>query len=69
MIKLRETLDKQVAKREKNQSIVSYAMDFFNAVGIHNDTFMVVMVNSRKWSSSGKLVRPPEDHPNIVDDV
>eukprot|EP00965_Chrysotila_dentata_P024858 824290-Pleurochrysis_carterae.AAC.1 len=40
--KLREALDKQVAKREKNQSIVSYAIDFLNAVGVHNDTIMVV---------------------------
>eukprot|EP00965_Chrysotila_dentata_P072557 2397669-Pleurochrysis_carterae.AAC.1 len=31
-----------VAKREKNQSIVSYAMEFLNAVGVHNDTIMVV---------------------------
>eukprot|EP00965_Chrysotila_dentata_P056449 1873278-Pleurochrysis_carterae.AAC.1 len=40
--KLRETLDEQIAKREKDQSIVSYAMSFLNAVGIHNDTIMVV---------------------------
>eukprot|EP00965_Chrysotila_dentata_P065492 2170450-Pleurochrysis_carterae.AAC.1 len=40
--KLRETLDKQIAKHEKDQSVVSYVMDFFNAVGIHNDTIMVV---------------------------
>eukprot|EP00965_Chrysotila_dentata_P020313 673080-Pleurochrysis_carterae.AAC.1 len=39
---LREALDKQVSKREKNQSIVSYAMDFLNAVDVHNDTIMVV---------------------------
>eukprot|EP00965_Chrysotila_dentata_P072561 2397740-Pleurochrysis_carterae.AAC.1 len=38
--KLREALDKQVAKRKKNQSIGSYAMDFLNAVGVHNDTIM-----------------------------
>eukprot|EP00965_Chrysotila_dentata_P054643 1814195-Pleurochrysis_carterae.AAC.1 len=31
--KLREALDKQGAKREKNQSIVSYAMDSLNAFG------------------------------------
>eukprot|EP00965_Chrysotila_dentata_P103280 3409031-Pleurochrysis_carterae.AAC.1 len=38
---LHETLDKQIAKREKDQSIVSYAMlDFLNAVGVHNDTIM-----------------------------
>eukprot|EP00965_Chrysotila_dentata_P103248 3408345-Pleurochrysis_carterae.AAC.1 len=40
--KVREALDKQVAKREKNQCIVSYAMDFLYAVGVHNDTIMVV---------------------------
>eukprot|EP00965_Chrysotila_dentata_P232831 6199224-Pleurochrysis_carterae.AAC.1 len=36
--KLREALDKQIAKHEKHQSIVSYPMDFLNAVGVHNDT-------------------------------
>eukprot|EP00965_Chrysotila_dentata_P114872 3796865-Pleurochrysis_carterae.AAC.1 len=40
--KLREAFDKQVAKRKKNQSIVSYAMDFLNAVCVHHDTIMVV---------------------------
>eukprot|EP00965_Chrysotila_dentata_P100170 3308944-Pleurochrysis_carterae.AAC.5 len=40
--KLREALDKQTAKREKHQSIVSHTMDFLNAVGNHNDTIMVV---------------------------
>eukprot|EP00965_Chrysotila_dentata_P006287 204966-Pleurochrysis_carterae.AAC.1 len=61
--KLRETLDKQIAKREKNQSIISYALDFLNAVSVHNDTIMVVesrileihrtAKTSMDWSSGG----------------
>eukprot|EP00965_Chrysotila_dentata_P180430 5956011-Pleurochrysis_carterae.AAC.1 len=38
--KLREALDKQIAQREKHQSIISYAMDFPNAAGVYNDTIM-----------------------------
>eukprot|EP00965_Chrysotila_dentata_P093718 3097516-Pleurochrysis_carterae.AAC.1 len=61
--------DCQVAKREKNQSIVSYAMDFLNAVGVHNDTIMVVeprilevhraAKSSMDWTAGGAQFHSP----------
>eukprot|EP00965_Chrysotila_dentata_P135145 4468942-Pleurochrysis_carterae.AAC.1 len=70
--KLRETLDKQVAKREKNQSIVSYAIDFLNAVGVHSDTIMVVesrildfhraAKSSMDWTAGGAQFHSPKLH-------
>eukprot|EP00965_Chrysotila_dentata_P076695 2532023-Pleurochrysis_carterae.AAC.1 len=72
--KMRETLDKQIAKREKNQSIISYAiMDLFlNAVDVHNDTIMVVeshilevhraAKSSMDWSSGGAQFHSPTLH-------
>eukprot|EP00965_Chrysotila_dentata_P073817 2438568-Pleurochrysis_carterae.AAC.1 len=70
--KLRETLDKQIAKREKNQSIVSYASDFLNVVSVHNDTIMVVesrileihrtAKTSMDWLSGGAQFHSPTLH-------
>eukprot|EP00965_Chrysotila_dentata_P020957 694312-Pleurochrysis_carterae.AAC.1 len=70
--KLREALDKQVAKREKNQSINSYAMDFLNAVGVHNDTSMAVesrilelhraAKQSMDWTAGGAQFHSPTLH-------
>eukprot|EP00965_Chrysotila_dentata_P178163 5884468-Pleurochrysis_carterae.AAC.12 len=67
--KLREALDKQIAKREKHLSIVSYAMDFLNAVGVYNDTNMVVesrilqvhraAKQSMDWTSGGAHFHSP----------
>eukprot|EP00965_Chrysotila_dentata_P178769 5903362-Pleurochrysis_carterae.AAC.2 len=70
--KLRETLDKQIAKRGKHQSIVSNAMDFLNAAGVHNDTIMVVdsrvlevhraAKSSMDWTSEGAQFHSPTLH-------
>eukprot|EP00965_Chrysotila_dentata_P221807 6192597-Pleurochrysis_carterae.AAC.1 len=65
-----EALDKQVAKREKKQSIVSYAMEFLNTVGVHNDTIMVVesrilevhraAKQSMDWTAGGAQFHSPK---------
>eukprot|EP00965_Chrysotila_dentata_P240227 6203595-Pleurochrysis_carterae.AAC.1 len=71
--KVREALEKQVAKSEKHQSIVSYAMDFLNAVGVlHNDTIMVVELRilevhhaakqSMDWTSEVAQTHSPTLH-------
>eukprot|EP00965_Chrysotila_dentata_P123873 4094227-Pleurochrysis_carterae.AAC.4 len=70
--KLRKALDKQVAKREKIQSIINYAMDFLNAVGVHNDTIIVVeshilevhrvAKSSMDWSSGSAQSHSPTLH-------
>eukprot|EP00965_Chrysotila_dentata_P229176 6197026-Pleurochrysis_carterae.AAC.1 len=69
---LREMLDKQIAKREKHQSIVSYAMGFLHMAGIHNVTIMVVesrilegqrvAKSSMDWTSGGAQFHSPTLH-------
>eukprot|EP00965_Chrysotila_dentata_P226279 6195304-Pleurochrysis_carterae.AAC.2 len=71
-IKLREALDKQIAKHVENQSIVSYALDFLNAVGVHNNTIMAVesrvlevhhvAKSSMDWLSGGAQFHSPTLH-------
>eukprot|EP00965_Chrysotila_dentata_P123164 4071372-Pleurochrysis_carterae.AAC.1 len=53
--KLLEALDKQIAKREKRQSIVSYAMDFLNARSVFTTTPSWLW-NRAFWRSSSQWI-------------
>eukprot|EP00965_Chrysotila_dentata_P138713 4588223-Pleurochrysis_carterae.AAC.4 len=48
-------MEKQVAKRKTDQSTISYAIDFLNAVGVHNDTVIVVEVRFLEVHCAAKM--------------